>query len=39
LKKLGKLEAGFIADIILLDREFNVNRVFINGLQRQGASQ
>jgi N-acetylglucosamine-6-phosphate deacetylase len=39
LKKLGKLEAGFIADIILLDREFNVNRVFINGLQRRGASQ
>ncbi len=34
LKKLGKLEAGFIADIILLDREFNVNRVFIDGQQR-----
>jgi N-acetylglucosamine-6-phosphate deacetylase len=31
LEKLGKIEKNFIADIILLDSNFNVNGVIING--------
>ena len=33
LKKLGKLEAGFIADIAVLDDAFNVAAVFLDGVR------
>lgn len=36
LDNIGKLEEGFIADIVLLGDDFNVNRVFVNGKQRAG---
>jgi N-acetylglucosamine-6-phosphate deacetylase len=35
LEKLGKLEKGFFADIVILDSEFNVKSVFINGEEVQ----
>jgi len=34
LKKLGKLEAGFTADIAVLDDAFNVAAVFLDGVRR-----
>jgi len=36
LKDIGKLEPGFLADIVILDNDFNVMKVFINGEQRLG---
>ena len=34
LKKLGKIETGYIADLILLDEDFQVKHVFIDGVQK-----
>ena len=34
LKKLGKLEAGFVADIAVLDGAFNVVAVFLDGVRK-----
>jgi N-acetylglucosamine-6-phosphate deacetylase len=34
LKNLGKLEAGFTADITVLDEDFNVAAVFIDGARK-----
>ena len=31
LHKLGRLETGFIADIAMLDNEFNVHKTFVDG--------
>ena len=31
LEKLGKIEPGFTADLVLLDNDFNVKQVFIDG--------
>ncbi len=32
LSNLGKLEAGFVADMVLLDENFNVEKIFIDGV-------
>ena len=34
LKRLGKLEAGFVADIAVLDDQFKVAAVFVDGVRR-----
>jgi N-acetylglucosamine-6-phosphate deacetylase len=34
LKDHGKIEAGYVADLVLLDDAFNVKAVFVNGEQR-----
>ena len=34
IRDLGKIEAGFIADITVLDDEFAVNAVFIDGVKK-----
>ena len=34
LRDVGKLEKGFIADIILLDRDFDIKSVFIDGQKK-----
>jgi N-acetylglucosamine-6-phosphate deacetylase len=31
LEKLGRIEPGFIADMVVLDKDFNVKDIFING--------
>lgn len=36
LKGLGRIEAGYAADIVLLDKDFNVKQVFVNGAPRLG---
>ena len=36
LDYVGKLEQGFTADIVIMDRDFEVNKVFVNGEQRIG---
>ena len=35
LDNVGKLEQGFTADIVILDSDFNVNKVFVNGEERE----
>jgi len=34
LKKIGKLEVGFTADIAVLDDTFNVAAVFLDGVRK-----
>jgi N-acetylglucosamine-6-phosphate deacetylase len=34
LKRLGKLEAGFVADITVMDDQFKVAAVFVDGVRR-----
>jgi N-acetylglucosamine-6-phosphate deacetylase len=34
LPRTGKIEKGYVADIVLTDRDFNVKAVFIEGEQR-----
>ncbi|UDQ97851.1 N-acetylglucosamine-6-phosphate deacetylase [Lentisphaerota bacterium WC36G] len=34
LENLGKIEANYIADIVILDKEFNVIKAFVNGKQK-----
>lgn len=34
IKNLGKLEPGFIADIAVLDKDFNVVATFVDGVQK-----
>ncbi|MDD3694705.1 MAG: N-acetylglucosamine-6-phosphate deacetylase [Lentisphaeria bacterium] len=34
LEKLGKIEAGYIADLVLLDDDFQVKQVFLDGVAK-----
>jgi len=35
LNKLGKIEEGYVADIIVMDNDFDVKNVFIDGVLQQ----
>jgi N-acetylglucosamine-6-phosphate deacetylase len=34
LEKLGRIEAGYLADIVILDKDFNVRDVYVEGTKR-----